>query len=59
MSNSNPDKWAAPFAALISGLWLKYDKQSGRRNLITVLVLSKALDCLLNIAFDRVYKEQT
>ena len=50
-SNHNPDKWCAPIAGLIAGLWLKADPLESRRNLIMILIIAKALDCLLNILF--------
>ena len=49
-SEKNPDTWAAPLAGLIAGAWLRYDPVESRRNLIMILVLSKAIDCILNIS---------
>ena len=48
-SDKNPDYWAAPLAGLIAGMWLKLDAVESRRNLIMILVFSKAIDCMLNI----------
>ena len=49
MSKKNPDSWAAPLAGLIAGMWLKLDNVESRRNLIMILVFSKAIDCFLNL----------
>jgi hypothetical protein len=54
-SNKNPDYWAAPLAGLIAGMWLKLDVVEGRRNLIMILVFSKAIDCILNILIRQFY----
>ena len=57
MCHHNPDNWAAPLAGLIAGLWLKFDQEHHRKNLVMILVCSKALDCMVNMLFDRVYEE--
>ena len=48
-SKENPDRWAAPIAGLVAGTWLSLDPVSSRRNLVTILVLAKAIDCIINI----------
>ena len=55
LSDKNPDKWAAPLAGLIAGLWIKADPMDSRRNLIMILIIAKALDCLLNIIFRLIF----
>ena len=55
-SEKNPDKWAAPLAGLVAGAWLSYDPEKSRRNLIMILVVSKAIDCILNILLRHIYK---
>ena len=54
-SSSNPDKFAAPVAAMIAALWLKLDPQDSRRNLMMILIMSRALDCLVNIIIRQIY----
>ena len=48
-SKENPDRWAAPIAGLIAGTWLNLDPVNSRRNMVMILILAKAIDCLLNI----------
>lgn len=55
-SEKNPDCWAAPLAGLIAGMWLKLDSVETRRNLIMILVFSKAIDCLINMIIRYIYK---
>mgnify|MGYP001006532645 CR=1 FL=1 len=54
-SDKNPDYWAAPLAGLIAGMWLKLDSVETRRNLIMILVFSKAIDCLINMIIRYIY----
>ena len=54
-SSTNPDKWAAPLAALISGFWLNFDPEAPRRNLLMILIIAKAVDCVINITIRKLF----
>ena len=45
---SYSDKQIAPFAGFIAAFWLLLDPNKSRRNLISILMLSRATDIILN-----------
>lgn len=53
--NANADRWAAPLAGFLSGLWLNYDPVKSRVNFLMIIIWSKSIDCLFNMLLRKYY----